>query len=98
MPPAGLVRSVQRSAMSPATSRCRGGTRQVNGRCRSMYLRFSEGPCSRTALQRLRREVFEGGGLSCEQLDDLRSCLYGLNTVLRLHFTQEEEHYFSLAP
>ncbi|WP_435059904.1 heavy metal translocating P-type ATPase [Streptomyces sp. bgisy060] len=39
-----------------------------------------------------------GGGLAPEQLDDLRSCLYGLNTVLRLHFTQEEENYFSLAP
>ncbi|MFJ9834494.1 heavy metal translocating P-type ATPase [Streptomyces sp. NPDC101169] len=38
------------------------------------------------------------GGLSPGQLDDLRSCLYGLNTVLRLHFTQEEENYFSLAP
>ncbi|MHC5906762.1 hemerythrin domain-containing protein, partial [Streptomyces sp. S6] len=33
-----------------------------------------------------------------EQLDDLRACLYGLYTVLRLHFTQEEENYFSLAP
>lgn len=38
------------------------------------------------------------GTLSPEQLDDLRACLYGLNTVLRLHFTQEEESYFSLAP
>ncbi|MGW2717711.1 heavy metal translocating P-type ATPase [Streptomyces sp. NPDC001492] len=36
--------------------------------------------------------------LSPEQLDDLRACLYGLHTVLRLHFTQEEESYFSLAP
>ncbi|WP_340561844.1 heavy metal translocating P-type ATPase [Streptomyces sp. GSL17-111] len=39
-----------------------------------------------------------GDGPAPEQLDDLRSCLYGLNTVLRLHFTQEEENYFSLAP
>ncbi|MET9392950.1 heavy metal translocating P-type ATPase [Streptomyces sp. NPDC006624] len=38
------------------------------------------------------------GGPAPEQLDDLRSCLYGLNTVLRLHFAQEEESYFSLAP
>ncbi|EFL29913.1 cadmium-translocating P-type ATPase [Streptomyces viridochromogenes DSM 40736] len=37
-------------------------------------------------------------GLAPEQLDDLRACLYGLNTVLRLHFAQEEESYFSLAP
>ncbi|MYW43442.1 heavy metal translocating P-type ATPase [Streptomyces sp. SID161] len=39
----------------------------------------------------------DGGGLSPGQLDDLRSCLYGLHTVLLLHFTQEEESYFSLA-
>ena len=38
------------------------------------------------------------GGPAPGQLDDLRSCRYGLNTVLRLHFTQEEENYFSLAP
>ncbi|MFB8248939.1 heavy metal translocating P-type ATPase [Streptomyces sp. NPDC055952] len=38
------------------------------------------------------------GGLATEQLDDLRACLYGLNTVLCLHFAQEEESYFSLAP
>ncbi|MEU6379872.1 heavy metal translocating P-type ATPase [Streptomyces sp. NPDC046909] len=38
------------------------------------------------------------GNLAPEQLDDLRACLYGLHTVLRLHFTQEEENYFSLAP
>ncbi|MFE1191180.1 heavy metal translocating P-type ATPase [Streptomyces olivaceoviridis] len=46
-----------------------------------------------THLQLARAE----GGLSPGQLDDLRSCLYGLHTVLRLHFTQEEESYFSLA-
>ncbi|MER6185898.1 heavy metal translocating P-type ATPase [Streptomyces sp. NPDC001652] len=37
-------------------------------------------------------------GPAPEQLDDLRACLYGLHTVLRLHFIQEEENYFSLAP
>ncbi|MFE1441113.1 heavy metal translocating P-type ATPase [Streptomyces sp. NPDC058739] len=37
------------------------------------------------------------GALAPEQLDDLRACLYGLHSVLRLHFTQEEENYFSLA-
>ncbi|MFJ8942848.1 heavy metal translocating P-type ATPase [Streptomyces sp. NPDC102395] len=45
-----------------------------------------------THLQLARAE----GGLSAGQLDDLRACLYGLYTVLRLHFTQEEESYFSL--
>ncbi|MFD1662098.1 heavy metal translocating P-type ATPase [Streptomyces caeni] len=40
----------------------------------------------------------EEGGLRPEQLDDLRASLYGLHTILRLHFTQEEESYFSLAP
>lgn len=29
---------------------------------------------------------------------DLRACMYGLHSVLRLHFTQEEENYFSFAP
>ncbi|WP_214105386.1 heavy metal translocating P-type ATPase [Acrocarpospora catenulata] len=38
------------------------------------------------------------GELRPDQLDDLRACLYGLHTVLRLHFVQEEENYFSLAP
>ncbi|MCK7624488.1 heavy metal translocating P-type ATPase [Streptomyces sp. RS10V-4] len=38
------------------------------------------------------------GHVRPEQLDDLRACLYGLHSVLRLHFTQEEENYFSLAP
>jgi hypothetical protein len=58
-----------------------------------------------TEIERLSRRIathlqlaHASGGLSPEQLDDLRSCLYGLNTVLRLHFTQEEENYFSLAP
>ena len=57
-----------------------------------------------TEIERLSRRVathlqlaHADGGLAPEQLDDLRSCLYGLNTVLRLHFTQEEENYFSLA-
>ncbi|MFB6813485.1 heavy metal translocating P-type ATPase [Streptomyces sp. NPDC056347] len=58
-----------------------------------------------TEIERLSRRIAthlqlarSGGGMAPEQLDDLRSCLYGLNTVLRLHFTQEEENYFSLAP
>ncbi|MER5601059.1 heavy metal translocating P-type ATPase [Streptomyces sp. NPDC002265] len=64
-------------------------------------------PMSRahTEIERLSRRIathlalaHAGGGLAPEQLDDLRSCLYGLHTVLRLHFTQEEENYFSLAP
>ncbi|MGW6396361.1 heavy metal translocating P-type ATPase [Streptomyces sp. NPDC055103] len=58
-----------------------------------------------TEIERLSRRIAThlqlartSSGLAPEQLDDLRSCLYGLNTVLRLHFTQEEENYFSLAP
>ncbi|WP_083646604.1 heavy metal translocating P-type ATPase [Kitasatospora sp. CB01950] len=37
------------------------------------------------------------GALAPEQHDDLRACLYGLHSVLRLHFAQEEENYFSLS-
>ncbi|MYX35724.1 MULTISPECIES: heavy metal translocating P-type ATPase [unclassified Streptomyces] len=58
-----------------------------------------------TEIERLSRRIathlqlaHPDGSLAPEQLDDLRSCLYGLNTVLRLHFSQEEENYFSLAP
>ena len=32
-----------------------------------------------------------------DQIDDLRACLYGLYVLLRLHFLQEEENYFTLA-
>ncbi|WP_413759870.1 heavy metal translocating P-type ATPase [Streptomyces sp. MMBL 11-3] len=58
-----------------------------------------------TEIERLARrvathlELVDGGGRPApEQLDDLRASLYGLHTVLRLHFAQEEENYFSLAP
>jgi heavy metal translocating P-type ATPase len=37
-------------------------------------------------------------GLGPGQLDDLVATLYGLYAVLRLHFAQEEENYFTLAP
>ncbi len=37
------------------------------------------------------------GALAPEQHEDLRACLYGLHSVLQLHFAQEEENYFSLA-
>lgn len=57
-----------------------------------------------TEIERLSRRIathlrlaHAEGGLSPGQLDDLRCCLYGLHAVLRLHFTQEEENYFSLA-
>ena len=37
------------------------------------------------------------GAIQADQVDDLLACLYGLHTVLRLHFVQEEENYFTLA-
>ncbi|MFF4673822.1 heavy metal translocating P-type ATPase [Streptomyces sp. NPDC001279] len=58
-----------------------------------------------TEIERLSRRIAthlhlarSRGSLDTDQLDDLRSSLYGLHTVLRLHFSQEEENYFSLAP
>ncbi len=58
-----------------------------------------------TEIERLSRRIAthlalaeSQGGLRPEQLDDLRACLYGLHSVLKLHFRQEEESYFSLAP
>lgn len=37
------------------------------------------------------------GAIQPCQVDDLLACLYGLHTLLRLHFVQEEENYFTLA-
>jgi heavy metal translocating P-type ATPase len=37
------------------------------------------------------------GHIQPEQIDDLLACLYGLYALLRLHFVQEEENYFTLA-
>ncbi|KZS61928.1 MAG: heavy metal translocating P-type ATPase [Mycobacterium pseudokansasii] len=37
------------------------------------------------------------GAIQHDQLDDLLACLYGLYALLRLHFVQEEESYFTLA-
>ncbi|MDF3299135.1 heavy metal translocating P-type ATPase [Streptomyces tropicalis] len=58
-----------------------------------------------TEIERLARRIAthlsltEADGTPApDQLEDLRACLYGLHTVLRLHFSQEEESYFSLAP
>ncbi|KBZ62284.1 heavy metal translocating P-type ATPase [Mycobacterium colombiense] len=36
------------------------------------------------------------GAVQPDQVDDLLACLYGLYTLLRLHFVQEEENYFVL--
>ncbi|MBN1172218.1 MAG: heavy metal translocating P-type ATPase, partial [Micromonosporaceae bacterium] len=40
----------------------------------------------------------EEHGLRHDQIPDLLATLYGLDAVLRLHFSQEEEQVFSLAP
>jgi heavy metal translocating P-type ATPase len=37
------------------------------------------------------------GVIPSDHVDDLLACLYGLHAVLRLHFLQEEENYFTLA-
>ncbi len=37
------------------------------------------------------------GSIGADQVDDLLACLYGLYALLRLHFLQEEETYFTLA-
>ncbi len=37
------------------------------------------------------------GNIRPDQVEDVLSCLYGLFTVLSLHFVQEEENYFVLA-
>ncbi len=45
------------------------------------------------------REIAEeAGAVTPEQSDDLLACLYGLHALLCLHFVQEEENFFVLAP
>lgn len=45
------------------------------------------------------REIADAAGsVTGEQSDDLLACLYGLHALLCLHFTQEEENFFMLAP
>lgn len=45
------------------------------------------------------REIAEAAGtVTTEQSDDLLACLYGLHALLCLHFVQEEENFFVLAP
>jgi hemerythrin-like domain-containing protein len=51
--------------------------------------------------QRLRshRDMAEAAGaVTDDQADDLLACLYGLYALLCLHFVQEEENFFVLAP
>ncbi|MCW1958830.1 MAG: heavy metal translocating P-type ATPase, partial [Mycobacterium sp.] len=45
------------------------------------------------------REIADAAGtVTTEQSDDLLACLYGLHALLCLHFVQEEENFFVLAP
>jgi heavy metal translocating P-type ATPase len=45
------------------------------------------------------REIAETAGtVTAEQSEDLLACLYGLHALLCLHFVQEEENFFVLAP
>jgi hypothetical protein len=37
------------------------------------------------------------GDVQPDQVNDLLASLYGLHALLRLHFLQEEENYFTLA-
>lgn len=49
-------------------------------------------------LRSHREMAEESGSVTAEQSDDLLACLYGLHALLCLHFVQEEENYFALAP
>ena len=42
-------------------------------------------------------DAADSSGLDPDQVEDLLATLYGLYAVLRLHFVQEEESYFTLA-
>jgi hypothetical protein len=45
-----------------------------------------------------REDAEAAGTVTAEQSDDLLACLYGLYALLCLHFVQEEENFFVLAP
>jgi hypothetical protein len=69
--------------------------------------REATAPMSRThaEITRLARRLHthlevarQDGEIGPEQFGDVLACLYGLHAVLRLHFLQEEECYFSLDP
>lgn len=50
---------------------------------------------------RLHRHVVEAtrtGTVAADHVEDLLACLYGLHELLRLHFTVEEQDYFTLLP
>jgi heavy metal translocating P-type ATPase len=51
-----------------------------------------------TRLHTHRELADEAGAVRPDQSDDLLACLYGLYALLRLHFVQEEENFFVLAP
>lgn len=60
--------------------------------------------CMHAEIQRLSDRIAthlalaqSSGAVQQEQVDDLLACLYGLYALLRLHFVQEEENYFTLA-
>lgn len=48
-------------------------------------------------LHSYREHVDRTGTIDGSYLDDVLACLYGLHTLLELHFAQEEENYFVLA-
>ena len=45
-----------------------------------------------------RETVDAAGGILDDQSDGLQASVYGLHAVLSLHFVEEEENYFVLAP
>ena len=47
-------------------------------------------------LQAHVRSLDEGAELDTARRQDLLACLYGLHTLLELHYLQEDENYFSL--
>ncbi len=69
-------------------------------------------PAATTTMSRMHREIERlarrlhthleisdaAQDASTDQRDDLLACLYGLDALLKLHFAQEEENYFVLAP
>jgi hemerythrin-like domain-containing protein len=81
-------------------------TQLYPGLARPLGTREATATMSRThaEIQRLSDRVAthlalaqSAGAIQQDQIADLLACLYGLYALLRLHFLQEEESYFTLA-
>ena len=90
---AGPHEEAEEAELLPALARTFGSSEAIAPMSRAhAEIGGSPDACTPTSTHRRRRR------LDPEQAEDLLACLYGLHTLLELHFVQEEESYFALDP